>query len=113
MEKRNNTPGVLFQRIQCGSEAGLQILLVFHRLLSDAVVLDLVPNLFVRVVFRCPLWQEEHPQLAPVRPHIITHLLGMVEGGMVGQHDQWAFSARNQSAQKPDIPFPVDRAVLD
>src|SRR5450631_2332114 len=74
MEKRNNTPGVLFQRIQCGSEAGLQILLVFHRLLSDTVVLDLVPNLFVRVVFGCPLRQEEHPQLAPVRPHIVTHL---------------------------------------
>jgi hypothetical protein len=31
-----------------------------------------------------------------------------VEGGVVGQHDQGAFPARNQSAQKPDIPFPVE-----
>jgi len=91
MEKRNNTPGVLFQRIQCGrSEAGFQIRLVFHRLLADAVVLDLVPNLFVRIVFGRPLRQKEHPQLAPMRPHIITHLLGMVEGSVVGQHDQGA-----------------------
>ena len=106
MEKRNNTLAVLFQRIQCGSEAGLQILLVFHRLLSDAVVLDLVPNLFVRVVFRCPLRQEEHPQLAPVHPHIITHLLGMVEGGVVGQHDQGAFSCPQSIRQETRYTVP-------
>ncbi len=107
MEKRNNTQGVLFQRIQCGSEAGLQILLVFRRLLSYAVVLDLVPNLFVRVVFGCPLRQEEYPQLAPVRPHIITHLFGMVESGVVGQHDQGGVSCPQSIS--PETRYTVPR----
>ena len=87
MEKRNDTFHALLKRPEGGMYSAFQVRLVLDGLSSDSLVLELLPNVFARIVFWSVPRQEKDPQLATMGAHERPHLARTMKRRPVRQQD--------------------------
>ena len=61
---------------------------ILHRLSPDSLVLDLFPDVLVRVALGSVAGKKKYPQLPPMSADKVLNLLRLMKRGAIDQQDQ-------------------------